>query len=242
VEHLIDYNSLKERTGISADHKIQQLLKFADAIHSENQKYNLTGHKTKAEVIENLIIGSLNPVKKIIVPRGTIFADLGTGAGIPGIPLAVKLDEWKGVLFDSNQKKIRFINKIAPSLGLTNVEGVDLRVEDAGRSDKYRGVFDFVFTRAMSEIYTIAELGAPLLKTGGIIFLYLNQSQMILNKEIQKHILDIGLSIETIPSSEEYISDINFSDGFILKKIKETDNKYPRRMPLIKRMSTKAFE
>jgi len=94
----------------------------------------------------------------------------------------------------------------------------------------------------MSEIYTIAELGAPLLKTGGIIFLYLNQSQMILNKEIQKHILDIGLSIETIPSSEEYISDINFSDGFILKKIKETDNKYPRRMPLIKRMSTKAFE
>jgi 16S rRNA (guanine527-N7)-methyltransferase len=238
VEHPIDIRQLSERTGIAEHGKLLQLRTYAEQIYSENMKYNLTGHKTLDEIIENLIIGSLEPVKYIDVPRGTLFGDLGTGAGIPGIPLAIKYNESSGVLFDSNQRKIRFINKTVSDMGIDNVKGTDIRVEDAGRDNDYRGKFDFIFTRAMSDIYTISELGAPLLKTGGFIYLYVNEHQIDLTEYLLKHIDELGLT-EDIDAIKKRMTDYPVSGGLILTKIKETDDKYPRRMPVIKRMAMK---
>ncbi len=238
MEHLTDTNVLSQRTGCNDNLKLTQLIDYANSIYSENKKYNLTGHKTIEDIIENLIVGSLEPVKNLIVPRGTIFADIGTGAGIPGIPLAIKYNECQGILFDSNQKKIRFINKTAAHLKISNVKGVDTRVEDAGRLSIFRSQFDIVVTRAMSDIYTIAELASPLLKIGGYIFLYINNTQIEFSDYLMEHLTDIGLSVDTEISSKN-ISGNNIAEGLILTKIKETDEKYPRRMPVIKRMATK---
>lgn len=238
MEHLSNTDQLSSRTGITDPKKLSLLTAYAEAIHLENLKFNLTGHKTLNDIIDNLIIGSLEPVKNLNVPRGTLFGDLGTGAGIPGIPLAVKYDQCRGILFDSNQKKIRFINKIVSELGIENVNGVDIRVEDAGRESTYREQFDFIFTRAMSEIYTVAELAAPLLKTGGLIYLYINESQVELNDYLIEHIADLGLSSDTEPVLKE-MTDGDITEGMILVKTKETGDKYPRRMPVIKRMAIK---
>ena len=238
MEHLIDINLLSEKTGITDSKKLSMLIAYAKKIYSENMKYNLTGHKTLADIIENLIIGSLEPIKHLNVPRGTRLGDIGTGAGIPGIPLAIKYEGCCGILFDSNQKKIRFINKTVNELEINNVEGADIRVEDAGRNNDYRRKFDFIFTRAMADTYTIAELGAPLLKTGGFIYLYVNENQIDLTEYLLNHIADLGLSTDTIPAVNGMMkSEIN--EGIILTKIKETDDKYPRRMPVIKRMAMK---
>ena len=170
-------NNISLRTGLCDQFKLSVLAEYAVAIHKENNKHNLTGHKTLPEIIENLIIGSIEPLKNIEVPRGTLFADIGTGAGIPGIPLSVYFNDCRGILFDSNQKKIRFVNKTISDFGLVNVNGIDSRVEDACRCDEYREKFDIVFTRAMSDIYTVAELSAPLLKTGGVVFLYIKKTR-----------------------------------------------------------------
>jgi len=234
VEHLIDISS---RTGIIDKHKQSLLIKYAEVIFSENKKYNLTGHKTLTDIIENLITGSLEPLLNVNVPRGTLFADLGTGSGIPGVPFAVKYSECSGILFDSNQKKIRFINKTATDLGISNVKAIDLRVEDAGRDENYRSTFDLVITRAMSDIYTIAELGAPLLKTGGNFFLYVNESQKNFSGHVLEHLNELGLSLNNNESS--LITDTGLNEGILLTKIKETDTKYPRRMPVITRMAMK---
>lgn len=238
MEHLSNTDLISSRTGITDSKKLSLLASYAEAIYTENLKYNLTGHKNLSDIIENLIIGSLEPVKNLNVPRGTLFGDLGTGAGIPGIPLAIKYDACSGILFDSNQKKIRFINKIVSELGIGNVKGVDIRVEDAGREVSYREQLDFIFTRAMSDIYTIAELGSPLLKTGGFIYLYVNKSQVELNEYLMEHITDLGLSADTAPVLKN-MTDGDITEGMILVKIKETDGKYPRRMPVIKRMASK---
>lgn len=233
MEHLNNETELSRRTGITDPRRIKLLLEYAHAIFTENEKYNLTGHKTISDIIDNLIIGSLGPVKLLNVPRGTLFADLGTGAGIPGIPIAILHEEAEGTLFDSNQKKVRFINKIAEELGLQNIEGTDIRVEDAGRTEAYRKKFDIVFTRAMSDIYTIAELGSPLLKVGGFIFLFAEYSRIDISEKLINHLLDLGLSEEILQGPDPY------EDGIILRKIKHTDEKYPRRMPVIKRMALK---
>jgi len=238
VEHLTDIKLISERTGITDKNKLSLLENYGKAIHSENMKYNLTGHKTVTDVIENLIIGSIEPLININVPRGTLFADLGTGAGIPGVPFAIKHEDCSGILFDSNQKKIRFINKTSAELGIENIKGVDLRVEDAGRDENYREKFDLVITRAMSDIYTIAELGAPLLKTGGNIFLYVNESQKNFNDNLLEHIKELGLTFDIIDPSILQING-NSTEGLLLTKVKETDIKYPRRMPVITRMAAK---
>jgi len=238
VEHLIDINILSKKTEITEKDKLSKLIAYAHAIQSENMKYNLTGHSTLTDIMENLIVGSIEPANCIDVPRGTLFADIGTGAGIPGIPLAIKYNESRGVLFDSNQKKIRFINKTINDLGINNVEGIAIRVEDAGRSAEYRGNFDIVFTRAMSDIYTIAELGAPLLKIGGSVFLYANKSQTNFNNYLLDHLSELGVSIE-IMEAEKQIAEDDKINGILLKKIKLTNEKFPRKMPVIKRMAMK---
>ena len=236
MEHLYDLHTLSSRTGIADKSKLLSLLSYANSIFLENKKFNLTGHKNLSDIIENLIIGSLEPIKYIDVPRGTFFADLGTGSGIPGVPFGIKHDDCSGILFDSNIKKISFINKTASTLGIKNVKGAETRIEDAGRSDQYREKFDLVFTRAMSDVFTISELGSPLLKTGGYLYLFVNENQYNFNDYLCDHISRLGLIREEITVPEDiYIN----TDGLLFKKIKDIDIMYPRRMPVIKRLAMK---
>ena len=229
MEHLPDLNSLFQTAGIDNPYMQSLMIKYANEIFTENKKFNLTGHKTLLNIVENLFINSLLPVKNLNVPRGTLFADIGTGAGIPGIPLAIKYSESNGVLFDSNHKKVDFINRTSKLLGIPNVRAIAGRVEDLGRDANYRRIFDMVFTRAMSDIYTVIELGAPLLKIGGLLFLFSNDKK--LSDYIVEHINNLGLSIENPPEIEHN------TEMLIFRKIKETDAKYPRRISVINRMA-----
>ena len=236
MEHLPDLNSLFQSAGIDDPRMQSLMIKYSDEIFNENKKFNLTGHKTLLNIIENLFIKSLIPVKGLDVPRGTLFADMGTGAGIPGIPLAIKHPEAKAILFDSNHKKIDFINKTSNRLGISNASAIAGRIEELCRENdhahKYRGSFDMVFTRAMSDIFTITELGAPLLKVNGLLFLY-SGDKGELGNFMAEHINNLGLSMEKLPAIEAGSGIITF------RKIKETDVKYPRRISVIKRMAAK---
>lgn len=236
MEH--NYIILLKEAGIEEKNKIDILLSYAELIYHENLKYNLTGHKTITEIIQNLISGSLKPVIELNVPRGTFFADLGSGSGIPGIPLAVKYPDVSGVLFDSNRKKTDFIEKAKNVLGINNITTVCMRVEEAGRTPEFRERFDLVITRAMSDIYTIAELGSPLLKKNGYIYIYTNQTAEEIGPYISEHINRLGLVL--IKNMDVELNfPIRHREGIIIKKIHTTENIYPRRMAVIKRMAAK---
>lgn len=236
MEH--NYIILLKEAGIEEKNKIDILLSYAELIYHENLKYNLTGHKTITEIIQNLISGSLKPVIELNVPRGTFFADLGSGSGIPGIPLAVKYPNVSGVLFDSNRKKTDFIEKAKNVLGINNITTVCMRVEEAGRTPEFRERFDLVVTRAMSDIYTIAELGSPLLKKNGYIYIYTNQTAEEIGPYLSDHINRLGLVL--IKNMDVELNfPIRHREGIIIKKIHTTENIYPRRMAVIKRMAAK---
>lgn len=210
----------------------KKLACYSSLIHKENQKFNLTGHKSPEEIIKNLIIESIAPVIELNVPRGTYFADLGTGAGIPGIPLAVFIEKSKGVLFDSNHKKIKFINAASKECEITNIKAVSCRIEEEGKKDLYREAFDWVFSRAMADVYIACELSAPLLKKDGYLFLYSKDLELTKNINVQKHISSLGLKLVTNANKEDKD---HKDEGLLFKKREECPDLFPRRMAAIKR-------
>lgn len=233
MEQFKTFSSLITKNLPLTTEKAEQLASYALLINEQNQRYNLTGHKTIDEIIHNLIIESITPVLKLNVPRGTYFADLGTGAGIPGIPLAVFIEESKGILFDSNKKKIKFINSSSKDCQIHNVTGVSCRIEEEGRNDLYRGTFDWVFSRAMADIYIACELGSPLLKKGGYLFLYSRDLELAEKNSVQEHISSLGLELINNTTTDE--SKSHKDGGLLFRKNKECPSLYPRRMTAIKR-------
>lgn len=232
--------AIRNEINISAA-RSSKLAAYASLIHSENLKFNLTGHKTLEDILTNLIIKSIIPAVFLNVPRGTFFADLGTGAGIPGIPLAVYIENSRGTLFDSSSKKIRFIQDAAEKCGITNVEAVSCRIEEAGKNPDYRESYDWVFSRAMSDIYTACELGSPLLKKGGRLFLYSKEKDFSLKPEFIKHLGSLGLEHVREKSAvyEETALRNPEQEGILLIKKKQCPHKYPRRIAVIRRESEK---
>jgi len=211
----------------------EELSEFAELVNDYNKKFNLTGHKTINEIIDNLIINSLTPVLNINVPRGTLMADLGTGSGIPGIPITITNSNIESHLFDSNNKKIQFINMVSEKINNNRFKGIQSRLEEIGHSTDHREEYDITTSRAMSDVYTMCELCAPLLKQEGLAILYTNETRETI-KPYMDHIDDLGLSLL---NEEEKKSILNLEKNVILvfKKTGKTKEKFPRKINRIKR-------
>jgi 16S rRNA (guanine527-N7)-methyltransferase len=99
---------------------------------------------------------------------GKSWADLGSGAGLPGLPLAAAFPQTSFTLLDSQRRRLDWAAATAASLGLGNLAVVHTRLEDAGRGE-YRGKFDAAVARALGATPIVAELGLPLLDLGGVL-------------------------------------------------------------------------
>ncbi len=221
--------------GIKCKEKQGKLDLYARMIYESNSRFNLTGLKTLEEIQTVLIADSLSPFAAINVPRGTLIADIGTGAGIPGIPLSILMDSAVFTLVDATQKKIGFIKDTITKLGIKNADTICCRVEELGKNPVYRETFDWVATRAMADAYMAVELGAPLLKTGGYLYLYASEKQAELNERVTNHVADLGLS-ELKDTAKLSVLESGCG-GLLFNKIRNTDLKYPRRIQAIRRDS-----
>ena len=221
--------------GINDKNTEASLDKYAGLLHKYNNRFNLTGLKTVEEIQEVLIAGSIFPFRAINVPRGTLMADIGTGAGIPGIPLSIIMQKASITMFDSTLKKIEFIKEAIKKLGIENASAVCGRIEELGRDSAFRECFDWVTTRAMADPFTAVELGAPLLKTGGYMYLYASEKQSKLTGKITTHLSRLGL--EELKEQKKLSVLETECSGILLVKTGSTDLKFPRRMAAIKRNS-----
>ncbi len=98
--------------------------------------------------------------------------DIGTGAGFPGLPVAIACPEWQVTLLDSTRKKITFLQGLINQLGMENARAIVGRVEEIGRSREHRERYDFAFARAIGPTMVCAEYALPLVKVGGLAILY----------------------------------------------------------------------
>ena len=235
MEHF-NINKLMGSNNISEiDKKIELLKKNAIMIYNYNKKFNLTGFKTIGDIFYKLIVDSLEPIKDLCVPRGTSFVDIGTGSGIPGIPIAIFFSGIKGLLLDSNSKRIDFIRKVVKEIEIKDVVAESVRLEEEGRSNDNRELHDWVFSRAMGNVFVTVELGSPFLKLGGYLYIYSNIKNNNLYPEVVTHASKLGLNLLNSIESKK----IGIKKGLLFQKVSYLSNAYPRRFASIKRDAAK---
>jgi 16S rRNA (guanine527-N7)-methyltransferase len=151
---------IEELRLVLSDHQVQNLLEYLKLLHQWNRAYNLTAITAPAEMVAMHLLDSL-----AIVPHleGETFIDVGTGPGLPGIPLAIALPGKTFSLLDSNGKRTRFLFQVRTSLGLCNVSEIHARTENYCHEQG----FDGVLSRAFTSVPDMVAKTRHLLKPGG---------------------------------------------------------------------------
>lgn len=208
-----------------------QLVSYMELTLKANESFNLTANDTKESFMIKNIIDSLLIVKNLDLDGKNIL-DLGSGAGLPGIPLAIYYKNTTFTLLEPLTKRANFLKEIAQKLGLKNVNVVNDRAEIFIKNA--RESFDFVTSRAVSRLNILLELSIPFLKVGGKLIAYkgINYQEEI---NESKNALDL-LSSKIIAIEEENLVQINEKRyNIFIQKNQKTSQKYPREYRLIKK-------
>ena len=191
-----------------------------------NEKINLTAITEPSDIILKHFVDCLT-IKKYINKNEKIV-DIGTGAGFPGIPLAIMNKENEFTLVDSLNKRINFLNEVKENLDLKNVITIHSRAEEFGQNKIYREKFDIAVSRAVANLTTLSEYMLPLIKLGGKSICMKGSE---INEELEhskKAIKILGGKIEKIENFE--LADTNNKRNIItISKIEKTPEKYPRK-------------
>lgn len=140
---------------------------YAQRLTDYNEKVNLTAITDPDEIVVKHFLDSLLLLNAVSLPAGAAVCDVGTGAGFPGMCLALARPDLKITLFDSVNKKLEFLRLLASELDLP-VSVVTIRAEDAGRSPLYREAFDLATARAVAQLNKLSEYCLPLVRVGGL--------------------------------------------------------------------------
>ena len=153
-----------------------RLSRLCELLLERNQQFNLTGIRTPEEVRTKLVDESL-ALLSVIPPEATVgttapprLLDVGSGAGFPGLVLAIARPDWPVTLLEATRKKCDWLDEAAAALALSNVRVLWGRAEEwaaATRPDSRRECFDIVTARAVAELRTLAEYTLPFVRVGG---------------------------------------------------------------------------
>lgn len=157
---------LLEEYGLSSN-QIIKFERYLSLLLEWNEKFNLTAITDKDQIEEKHFIDSIY-LNKYVELKGKSLIDIGSGAGFPGIPLAIIEPELKVTLLESNGKKVTFLKEVVSELKLTNVQVIQGRAEELGTREKY----DIVTARAVKELNVLLEISFYLLKVGGSFVAY----------------------------------------------------------------------
>lgn len=206
--------------------QLQQFTKYYELLIETNKVMNLTAITEPEDVAVKHMIDSLLAYDENM--SGKTLADVGTGAGFPGVPLKIYCPSLQVTLIDSLGKRLKFLQQVIDNLGLENIVCEHLRAEDAGRNKKHREHYDFVTARAVARLSVLSEYCLPLVKKGGQ-FVALKGSKFV--EEIAEGNTAVKILGGKIISSEP-VKLPGLDDGraiIRITKVKTTPATYPRK-------------
>lgn len=158
---------LKERYPFLTDKQLEQFHRYFEILVEVNQVMNLTAITEEDEVAVKHFADSLTLLPYLERFGVECLADIGTGAGFPGIPLKIACPDLCVTLIDSLEKRVGFLNRVISELALTGISAVHARAEDAGRDSAYRSRFDAAVARAVAPMNILSEYCLPFVRKGG---------------------------------------------------------------------------
>lgn len=218
--------ALMKMGGDSSESTIAKYKKYMDGILEWNEKINLTAITEESEFISKHYIDSLICAELKEFQEASGIIDIGTGAGFPGIPLAIAYPNKNFVLADSLLKRLKVIDQLTAEIGLKNVVTIHGRAEELGRKKEYREAFDVCVSRAVANLATLSEYCLPLVKVGGYFLAYKGPATAEELKKAEKAIRVLGGEAERIVpvSLDGYDHNI-----VVIRKDYKTNKKYPRK-------------
>lgn len=210
--------------GIELDEKqLFQLETLMDFMLEYNQKVNLTRITEPSEIIEKHYIDSILPLTMAEIPRGTLCADIGTGAGFPSLPMKIFRPDLDFTLIDSLGKRITYLNLACEKLGIT-CRTIHARSEEAAKKPELRDSFGFVTARAVAALNVLCEFCLPYVKKGGIFAALKGADDE--TKSAEKAIQCLGGQLEQVITYSLPSGDSRHL--VIIRKISETPSGFPR--------------
>lgn len=211
----------------------QQFNRYMQNLLEYNAHTNLTAITEPEEVYIKHFVDSMSAIVALKSINDDeyeqkTFIDVGTGAGFPSMPVKIVLPNIRLTLLDSLEKRTRFLKQLTDDLNLKNVTILHQRAEDAARQEGMRENYDFVLSRAVANLPVLLEYCIPFLKENGYMICLKGPS---IEEEIQqskKALKILGVELIDILDIQIPFSDFNHKIA-IIKKIKKTDGKYPRK-------------
>lgn len=206
---------------------------YASMLREKNKVMNLTAVDDEQGIAMKHFIDSLTLCSYIKAEeekaggKTVKLADVGTGAGFPGLPLKISMPELDVTLMDSLAKRLNFLGEVIARLGLEKISLVHTRAEDGGRDKRYRERYDIVTARAVARLPVLAEYCLPFVKVGGVFLAMKGHSE----EEVQ----DAGKAIATLGGTIEKVDTFTLPGTdmertiVVIRKIRPTPPKYPRK-------------
>ena len=215
-----------------------QFIDYMKLFQEWNEKINLTAITEDEEVIKKHFIDCIKAFKSNAVKNAKTIIDVGTGAGFPGLPIAIMNPDVQVTFFDSLNQRINFLNAVIAKLDLKNVITIHSRAEDGARKPELRENFDVATSRAVANMAVLSEFCLPYVKLNGYFV-------ALKGPAIEDEIKDGKKAISTLGGELENIIEVNIEESDLkhniveIKKIGKCPKAYPRKAGTINKKPIK---
>ena len=159
-----------DRNGIQAIPELAEKLHvYLSLLKEWNSRMDLTAVLNDEETVDRHFIDSLTVLKTGLIPEAGNLIDVGTGAGFPGMVIAMARPDLEVVLLDAQQKRLTFLQAVCEATATTNVKIIHARAEDGAREKRFREKFDIAVARAVAPVNVLSEYLLPYVRIGGYV-------------------------------------------------------------------------
>ena len=220
--------------GLRLGHERRWHLKEYAGLLAHYDRANVIGVRDVDTVLVDHVIDSLSCFLHEQLFRAGRLADVGSGGGLPGIPIKIVRPDLATTLVESTGKKAEFLQHAVDEIGLRGVEVANRRVEDLGRAPAHRGAYDVVTCRAVARLSVVAEYCVPLLKTGGCAIAMKGRLDPEEHAEGRRALEALGAKVAEI-TMVPMLPEVGEKERnlVILEKTRETQARFPRRTGIV---------